>query len=200
MNFNNKKIYLIGSVVILAGLFFLASTSSASAGGCSNNEAGLSFSKFLNPLASLAEKVVKGFGYEVALATAPDPDTCGSDDTNCLCSDPNTKLLLHMDGSNGSTNFVDSAQSRSVTANGNAQISTSQYKFGGASGYFDGSGDYLTVPDSSDWTFGTGDFTIDLWVRFSALQDSSFVSQTYLASPGYWTFWYSNSYYTLNFH
>ena len=29
---------------------------------------------------------------------------------------------------------------------------------------FDGSGDYLTVPSSSDLTFGTGDFTVEMWV------------------------------------
>ena len=33
----------------------------------------------------------------------------------------------------------------------------------GGSGYFDGSGDYLTVPDNSAWAF-SGDFTIEAWV------------------------------------
>ena len=56
-----------------------------------------------------------------------------------------------------------------VTANGNARISTAQSKFGGASGLFNGNGAYLSTPDSADWYFGTGDFTIDFWVRFNAL-------------------------------
>ena len=34
---------------------------------------------------------------------------------------------------------------------------------------FDGTGDYLTVPNSSDFSFGTGDFTIEMWVYFDAL-------------------------------
>jgi hypothetical protein len=34
----------------------------------------------------------------------------------------------------------------------------------GGSGYFDGSGDYLDVPSSADFGFGTGDFTIECWV------------------------------------
>jgi len=56
-----------------------------------------------------------------------------------------------------------------VTAYGNAQIDTAQSKFGGASGLFDGTGDYLSQPDSDDWNFGTGSFTIDFWVRFNNL-------------------------------
>jgi hypothetical protein len=84
--------------------------------------------------------------------------------------DSNTMLLLHMDGTDGSQTFVDSSlKAHSVTAKGNAQIDTAQSKFGSASGLFDGTGDYLSTPDSADWTFGTGDFTIDFWVRFNAL-------------------------------
>lgn len=39
--------------------------------------------------------------------------------------------------------------------------------FGNGSGLLDGSGDYLTLADSSDWQLGggTGNFTYDLWVR-----------------------------------
>jgi hypothetical protein len=60
-----------------------------------------------------------------------------------------------------------------VTAYGSAQITTGQSKFGGASGLFHGSGDYLSTTDSDDWTFGSGDFTIDFWVRFNALPGSA---------------------------
>jgi len=77
-------------------------------------------------------------------------------------------LLLHMDGSNASTTFVDSSLGNlAVTANGNAQISTAQSKFGGSSGLFDGNGDYLTLADSSIWDL-SGDFTIEAWVKASA--------------------------------
>ena len=38
----------------------------------------------------------------------------------------------------------------------------------GGSGYFDGSGDYLTVANNAALYFGTGDFTIECWVRTSS--------------------------------
>lgn len=73
-------------------------------------------------------------------------------------------LLLHCDGSNGSTTFTDnSATPKTVTAYGNAGISTAQSKFGGASGYFDGNGDYLSIPAAAAFEFGANDFTIEFW-------------------------------------
>lgn len=82
--------------------------------------------------------------------------------------DSYTKLLLHCDGADGSTTFIDSSFSgKTITANGNAQVDTAQYKFGGASALFNGDEDYLSVPDSDDWYFGSGNFTIDFWIRFN---------------------------------
>jgi len=76
--------------------------------------------------------------------------------------DSYTKLLLHCDGTDGSQTFTDES-GKTVTANGNAQIDTAQKEFGTGSGLFDGTGDYLSLVDSTDWDFGT-DFTIDCWV------------------------------------
>lgn len=85
----------------------------------------------------------------------------------------NVKLLLHCNGADTSTTFTDSSPSaKTVTANGNAQIDTAQSKFGGASGLFDGSGDYLTVPDSADWYFAA-DFTVECWVRFNTMSQTA---------------------------
>ena len=91
-----------------------------------------------------------------------------------------TKLLLHCDGSDASTTFTDSSASgHTVTANGNAQIDTAQSKFGGASGLFDGTGDYLSIANHADFAFGSGDFTVDFWVRFNALPTSGNFSAFY---------------------
>ena len=91
-----------------------------------------------------------------------------------------TKLLLHMDGTDAATSFPNSATTtHTITANGNAQVDTAYSKFGGGSALFDGTGDYLTVPDSDDWNFGTGNFTIDTWVRFNAIGgEQNFFGQT----------------------
>jgi hypothetical protein len=56
---------------------------------------------------------------------------------------------------------------RTITAFGNAQVSTAQSKFGGASYLGDGTGDYLYVSDSPDFEF-TGNFTVELWVRLAS--------------------------------
>lgn len=81
--------------------------------------------------------------------------------------DSYTKLMLHFDGSDAATTFTDEI-GNTITAVGNAQIDTAQKVFGTASGLFDGTGDYLTTPDNVDWSFGTGNFTIDFRVRFAA--------------------------------
>ena len=78
-------------------------------------------------------------------------------------------LLLHGDGADGSTNITDSSvYGHPVTVNGNAQISTAQSVYpGGSSMYFDGNGDYLSVPND---VFGDNlTFTIECYVRFSSL-------------------------------
>jgi hypothetical protein len=67
-----------------------------------------------------------------------------------------------MNGANASTTFPDhSYNALAVTANGNAQISTAQSKFGGASALFDGTGDYLALTGRS---FSTSNFTVEGWI------------------------------------
>ncbi len=84
-------------------------------------------------------------------------------------NDSFTKLLLHCEGTDGSLIFPDSsAAAASVISSGEAQVDTAQFKFGGASALFDGSFDFLEVPSNVNYAFGTGDFTIDFWIRFNS--------------------------------
>lgn len=80
----------------------------------------------------------------------------------------NVSLLLHLDGPNGSTTFTDSSPSPKtvITVSGNAQISTAQSLFGGASALFDGN-DSIEVATDAAFGFGTGDFCIEFFIRFS---------------------------------
>lgn len=110
-------------------------------------------------------------------------------------NDEYTKLLLHMDGTNGSTTFTDSSSSpKTYTASGNAQISTAQSKFGGASALFDGSGDELVGPNHADFAFTAGvDFTVDLWVMFTAVAAVGSGFWTSGATPGGLVFYRSSA-------
>ena len=84
----------------------------------------------------------------------------------------NVSLLLHGDGTNGSTTIVDSSPTpKTVTVTGNAQISTAQSKFGGSSIAFDGSSS-LTLDGSSAFSYGTSDFTVELWARWNTANTS----------------------------
>lgn len=77
-------------------------------------------------------------------------------------------LLCHFDGVDAATTTTDE-KGHALTVNGNAQIDTAQSKFGGSSSLFDGAGDYWSAADSADWELGSGDFTLECWVRFSSV-------------------------------
>lgn len=72
-------------------------------------------------------------------------------------------ILLHMDGANGGTTFTDSGpDTLAATVVGDAQTSTAQSKFGGASAVFDGAGDYISFPGLG---LSTNAFTVEFWLR-----------------------------------
>lgn len=79
----------------------------------------------------------------------------------------NVSLLLHMNGSDNSTSFVDSSnKNTTVSTNGNAKIVVADSKFGGSSGFFDGTGDFLQIANNSNFDFPS-DFTIELFFKYS---------------------------------
>jgi hypothetical protein len=104
--------------------------------------------------------------------------------TKTATGDPyfsSVSLLLHMDGTNGSTTFVDSGPNALTVTATSATISTTQSKYGGASGSFNGSTGYLSLTGNSSFQFGTGDFTIETWVYIAANPSSQ---QTFLDTRG----------------
>jgi hypothetical protein len=89
-------------------------------------------------------------------------------------SDPdfeNVTLLLHGDGTNGGQNntFLDASTNNfTITRNGNTtQGSFSPYG-PNWSNYFDGTGDYLTSSGSTNSAVGSGDFSVESFVYYTA--------------------------------
>ena len=75
-------------------------------------------------------------------------------------------LLVPMNGPAGGMVFQDhSPVGRALMRSGELKTVTDQYRHYGSSGYFDGSWDYLQMDDSPDFFFGSGDFTIEAWIR-----------------------------------
>lgn len=73
--------------------------------------------------------------------------------------------LLHFEGENNSTTFVDVIGNTATPYDG-AKISTAQYRFGASSVLLDGSADYVTLSDSQDFDIATNeDFTFECWIR-----------------------------------
>lgn len=95
-------------------------------------------------------------------------------------------LLLLMHGANNSTTFTDNSPTpKTITAVGNAKISTAQSKFGQGSGSFDGVNAYLSVPNVSELRLGTGDFTIETWIYKTAYAGGSYIrDETIYGSNG----------------
>jgi hypothetical protein len=53
---------------------------------------------------------------------------------------------------------------KSITAQGSAQVSSLHNKFGGASILLDGTGDYITVPTTSEFAFASGTYSFECWI------------------------------------
>lgn len=96
-------------------------------------------------------RIVKGTAVYTTTFTPP---------TTPLTAITNTSLLTNFTNAG----ILDNAMMNDLETVGNAQISTSVKKYGTGSMYFDGTGDYLFRPNSPLYDFGTGDFTLEMWV------------------------------------
>jgi hypothetical protein len=95
-------------------------------------------------------------------------------------SDPywdNVSLLLSFEGDNGATATTDASNSNTpVTFYGDAQLSTTQAKFGSSSLYLDGNGDYLRADAAlATLTSVTTPYTIDVWIYPNTISTAHYI-------------------------
>lgn len=100
----------------------------------------------------------------------PTGDTIGTGPITTILDEyyASVELLLH------GANLIDNSPSpKTITATGNAGVSTVQSKFGGSSFYFDGTGDAINLP-SGYWSISSGaNFTVEFWAYPTAAPSSS---------------------------
>ena len=95
-------------------------------------------------------RIVAGTAVYTAAFTPP---------TTPLTAITNTSLLLNFTNAG----IYDAATINNGQTVADAQVSTTQAKWGTTSMYFDGTGDYLVTPSKQELEFGTGNFTIEFW-------------------------------------
>jgi len=89
--------------------------------------------------------------------------------TQPLVNDANTLCLLDFTNAG----IVDATGDNNIETVGDAKISTAQSKWAGSSMAFDGTGDWLQLPASDVYAFGSGDYTVEAWVYFTSINNTN---------------------------
>ncbi len=99
----------------------------------------------------------------------------------------NAAICLNFNGDDAATTFTD-ISGKTWTASGGAQLDTAQKKYGTASLLLDGTDDSISTPSHADFNVGTGDFTIECWIRSAAFGSASnyVIASGYQSSSNYW--------------
>lgn len=103
----------------------------------------------------------------------------------------NVVSLLHFDGTNGSTTFTDQI-GKTWTATGACALSTVQKKFGTASIEFSAVAEQRIDCTSTDFNFGTADFTVEAQFRPGATSNRalfSFGSRLVYVAASNWAYY-----------
>ena len=97
----------------------------------------------------------------------------------------NASLYLPMDNAG----IFDKTGNNTLTPVGNASTSTTQTKYADTAMYFDGAGDYVSIPNSALSQFGSDNLTWEMWINTtSATQYATIYSLTPSAfSTGMWS-------------
>ena len=99
---------------------------------------------------------------------------------------------------NDVSNQINSGSStKTITAVGNASASSAQSNFYGGSYYFDNAGDYLSVSSTTDFDFGTGDYTAESWVYLTTTGDE-YVCNMQTNNTGSPAPWWGINFYSTN--
>lgn len=100
-----------------------------------------------------------------------------------------TLLLLSCDGTDGATTFPDDVSRHTLTAAGNAQVDTANPKWGTGALLLDGTGDWLTAPDSADWDIAgsaSDSWTIDFWFDPDTSVDNRDIISQFEDASNFW--------------
>ena len=170
----SSKIYINGVQTATGGA--LGFTATATFIGASNGGA----EGFIGYIADM--RIVRGTAVYTGSFTPP---------TAPLTAIANTALLI----SATNAGIIDQTGQNNITTSGDAKISTAVKKYNSGSVAFDGTGDGLLVPSGTNLDFGTGNFTIEMWVNFTNATSTwqAIISRAYNISGGWRLYKYDST-------
>ena len=123
----------------------------------------------------------KGSGYRT------DSSAGTTNDTGLVLAIPGDSVAsgtcdVHQQVNTGSSNKAINSN------NGSVVVKTDQSRFYGSSLYFDDSDDYINFADDADWDIGTGDYTIETWVRWETIQNDETIIGCYAGNYAWQVF------------
>lgn len=105
-------------------------------------------------------------------------------------------LTLQSPVPNNNNTFIDSSPNTFAVTRVGTPTQGSVSPFGSNwSNYFDGTGDYFTVPANAAFEFGTGDFTIECWINKPSAVNSNIVDARVSLTAIPWGFYVDESNY-----
>lgn len=105
-------------------------------------------------------RIVKGTALYTSNFTPPTAPTTNVANTSALLNFTNAGIF-------------DQTAKNVIETVGDAKVSTAQFKYGSASMAFDGTGDYLVIPQNQLFTLGSADFTAEAWVYLTSSSAST---------------------------